>query len=456
MKKHVAFKILLPLIIIFVLTVIVNLTTTSNLQSVRTVFEEIAGSEAEGIVIVSDELVKVASQNAATISAALSRNGLLSSLQLLTVIVTIFITYLAIVKPLQNAEKQLNIMIQKLEQNEGDLGERIVCKKQDEIGRLVYGINLFLDKLQVIMKSIQEHSLSLDNSSKGIVAKVSDSTGMLSKEAETLCEEISTVANSLDAISRDMQTLTESSDSIMESTVSGRNYAAKMKERANNIRGLAAHSKEESMQITSSLQTNLSSAVESSKSVTSIQGLTNEILNIASQTNLLALNASIEAARAGEAGRGFAVVAEEIRVLADNSHNTANRIQEISNDMISSVESLADTSNQLLKFVNTNVLEDYERFVESSMEYLHDADALEDMMGGFGVKADELLAASNNVNDRIGQISQAIEGENERVSTLTDIMQEMSVNMQEIQECTSVNDKVSNELKKEIDKFKTI
>lgn len=43
----------------------------------------------------------------------------------------------------------------------------------------------------------------------------------------------------------------------------------------------------------------------------------------------------------------------------------------------------------LLYFVNTNVLEDYESFVESSKEYLQDADALEDMMGEFGMKADE-------------------------------------------------------------------
>ena len=456
MNKHVAFKIMLPLFIIFVLTVIVNVTTTSSLQGVREVFNGIAG-DTDGSV--PQELIGVAAQNSQVVSSALAVNGLISSLQLLMVVVTIIITYITIVRPLQNTEKQLSAMIRKLENNEGDLGDRIYSKKQDEIGRLVYGINLFLSKLQEIMKSIHGHSLSLDDASRNVVTTVSDSTQntkMVSGEAAELCAEIRTIADALGDISEDMKSLSDSSNSIMDSTVSGRKYATEMKERANNIRELANHSKEESVKITSSMREDLASAVESSKSVNSIQDLTDEILSIASQTNLLALNASIEAARAGEAGKGFAVVADEIRVLADNSRNTANSIQEISNQVISSVESLADSSNQLLKFVNANVLKDYDSFVESSMEYLQDAEALENMMGDFSVKADALSSAATNVHTRVGQISSAIGEENDRVSNLTSIMQTLSDNMGQIQDCTAVNDNVSNDLKKEIAKFKSI
>lgn len=454
MKKHVALKIMLPMILIFILTVTVNMTITSCLQNARSVFQDISASPE-----VSKDIAVITNDNISVISSALSRNGLLSSLQLLLVITTIIITYISLVKPLKDTEKQLNTFIEHIEHDEGDLNKRIISKKEDEIGRLIFGINLFLNKLQTIMKAIQKHSISLDNSSGQIVSKVSDSSQNVrevSAEAEALCREMQTVLQTLEDITSVMISLNNSSEVISNSTISGKDYAAEMKERANSIKELALTSKSESERITSSLEEVLRNSMESSKGVNSIQSLTDEILSIASQTNLLALNASIEAARAGEAGKGFAVVADEIRGLADNSRNTANNIQQISNDIVSSVEEMANSSNKLLEFVNTNVLEDYDRFVEASSKYLNDADTLEDMMREFYDKSTELSSVSETISSGISRISQAVEDENTKVSNLSGIMQSLSANMEEIQDYTTINDEVSNDLKKEIAKFKAI
>lgn len=50
---------------------------------------------------------------------------------------------------------------------------------------------------------------------------------------------------------------------------------------------------------------------------------------ISKQTNLLALNAAIEAEHAGEHGRGFAVVADQVRKLAAESEQAANRVDQM-------------------------------------------------------------------------------------------------------------------------------
>ena len=61
------------------------------------------------------------------------------------------------------------------------------------------------------------------------------------------------------------------------------------------------------------------------------------VADIANQTNMLSLNAAVEAARAGEQGKGFAVVAGEIRKLADQSKQSAEKIQGLVNDIQTSI-----------------------------------------------------------------------------------------------------------------------
>ncbi|MFA9378591.1 MAG: methyl-accepting chemotaxis protein [Lachnotalea sp.] len=87
------------------------------------------------------------------------------------------------------------------------------------------------------------------------------------------------------------------------------------------------------------------------ESALQIQSATDLIADISSQTNLLSLNASIEAARAGEHGRGFAIVAEEIRVLADQSHESANIIATIVNSLIINSNTSVSTMNNVTESI---------------------------------------------------------------------------------------------------------
>ncbi len=77
-----------------------------------------------------------------------------------------------------------------------------------------------------------------------------------------------------------------------------------------------------------------------------IGAIVDTISEIANQTNLLALNAAIEAARAGDQGRGFAVVAEEVRKLAEQSEQAAEKIAQLIATMQQDTESAVSSMNE--------------------------------------------------------------------------------------------------------------
>ena len=465
MRKSITLKLMMPLIIIFILTLTVNTYTATVMREARGILEKVsdatagATSGATSEVVNATEVLAISEEAIASISSGLLRNGVFSSLQLFMVVISILVAWLCVSRPLKKITNQLGDMTSQMERNEGDLEKRIETKKSDEIGRLAAGINLYMDKLQAIIKEIGRHSSSLDDSSQNISGKVtisSKDTGIIANQTDKLREEIQVFVSSVEGIIGNMETMTEDIHTMAESAVSGKKYSSEMKERAERIRTLADGSKTESEKITTMLRDDLLKSVEDSKSVDAIQQLTNEILSIGSQTNLLALNASIEAARAGEAGRGFAVVADEIRQLADNSRDTANRIQEISFEVTGAVKNLSNASEKLLSFVSTTVSRDYEEFVAAAKEYLADADKMEEMMNAFNHEANVFVESTNSMSSKLSVVSEEVSSESRHVETLGDAINELAANMTEIAHYTKINEGVSVALKKEISKFKTI
>ncbi len=101
------------------------------------------------------------------------------------------------------------------------------------------------------------------------------------------------------------------------------------------------------------------------ESALKIRDATNLITEIADETNLLSLNASIEAARAGEQGRGFAVVAAQISKLAEQSNESARKIEEIITSLIDDSTKSVETMNNVREIMakqNENVQRTDEAF----------------------------------------------------------------------------------------------
>lgn len=219
---------------------------------------------------------------------------------------------------------------------------------------------------------------------------------------------------------------------------------------------MAVANKESTSLMVKDIIDTLKAAIEESKSVERVNELTEEILSVSSQTNLLALNASIEAARAGEAGKGFAVVADEIRKLADSTRETANNIQSINALVTQAVNKLANNSNAIVEYIDETIMPDYDRFVETGVQYRDDAAYVNSTMDDFEAKAQNLNSIMAKTVDSIRDISTAIEESANSVGNAANSTTILVQNIDTVHAEMKTNQNISNRLKDEADRFKNV
>lgn len=375
-----------------------------------------------------------------------------------SILVVIFVNQ-TVARPAKSASTQLTNIIQKIEQNEGDLTERIHIKTQDEVGQLVKGVNGFIEQLQDIMQTIQKEARNMTESAAGITEGISnsnDNASDVSAVMEELSASMQEVAATASQLSMGAGKVLAASQGMSGQAESGAQFVREIKGRAEEIKVDTIASKENTSRMIVENREMLEAAIQNSKSVEQINELTEEILNISSQTNLLALNASIEAARAGEAGKGFAVVADEIRVLADNSRNTANNIQEISNLVTRAVQELAQNANAMLAFIDETVLVDYDRFVDIAVKYDSDADSMDDILHRFYDAAQELAETMNTMTSGIEGINAAVDESAKGVMTAAESTNRLVEALSDIKSETETNKDISDLLNGEVERFKNI
>ena len=311
-------------------------------------------------------------------------------------VVAIIISIKMIASPMKRVSGTLNEIVTSIQNNEGDLTARVNVKSNDEVGQIATNVNEFVDLLQNNMIMMRHSSEQLQNSMNVVTDKV-DASNMsvtnVSSSTEELAASMEEIAATIQEMANHSTNVLEQAMGISEDANQGVAVVNDLQLRVSETRVSVEGNRKTTSEVVQNIESALESAVEESKSVSKIQELTSGILQIAGQTNLLALNASIEAARAGEAGKGFAVVADEIRVLADNSQQAASGIQEISVLVINAVNKLVNNTNEMLQFMEGNVIKDYDSFVEIMNQYQKDTKNLNDLMAGFATDASELVEA---------------------------------------------------------------
>lgn len=378
------------------------------------------------------------------------------AISIIALLFVVFAVVTMVIKPLLRTQKEINGIIVNIDNKKGDLTQRVTPINNAEVDAVGKGINVFMTKLQAIFKAVVTNSARIERvvddvrqsvqTSNSSVSDLSALTEELSATMQDISENASVINTNTDNVAKEVELIAEKTDELT-------GYTKDMKAHAQSMESVARTNMESTDRKVSEILEVLQKAIEDSNSVKQVNSLTNDILNIASQTNLLALNASIEAARAGEAGRGFAVVASEISQLAAASQEAANNIQRINAVVTNSVTNLSDNANGLVSYINDSILPEFERFVESGVEYNDKASFIEGTMTDFKEKTDSLKQSMLEISSSINTISHAInEGVNGVVSA-ADSTQLIVEDMDNISHKMDENYEIADSLKKETSIF---
>lgn len=285
-----------------------------------------------------------------------------------------------------------------------------VLKRKDEVGEIANSLYQMQQKILEIIKGIKQEANLIDQATSISLSGTEEIHQNLQEISRTTLE-ISAGMEETSAATEEMNASTyeieEQVELMKEKAAGGERLAREIKGRAANLKRETNVSQKSATDIYERTNKQLRESIKKTKAIEEITVLSNTILDITSQTNLLALNAAIEAARAGEAGRGFSVVADEIRILADTSKEAVSKINDIILSVSEAVGGVVEDSNNLLGFVDNQVLKDYEMLMHTSNQYDMDADMVQEVVTEMKNTSEQLYESIQQMRKVIEEIASA-------------------------------------------------
>ena len=326
-----------------------------------------------------------------------------------------------------NVTKPVDYILSALDSiSNGNLSNEVKLKSKDELQSIADSLdntrknfNLLISDLKNRAEGLAEDSHRLYDSavettqaSENITSTIIDFTGKMDDSVDTMEK----VFGEFDTLNSEAHII---SDYVSDCKVS----VEKLKENSDSgmdILGAAVNmilQTEKNVVATSEFVTEFSNQIK--EIITLLQAIT----GISEKTNLLALNAAIEAARAGEAGRGFNVVAEEIRKLAENSRQTVEDIQNITQKIVEGSNNATEAMNKT-KEVSTKSTNSVKQVQDNFM-------LINELSNNIENKIDTVNEYNKGIQNKIEHISNEVSGASKTLKSLNSEINQITASTEE-------------------------
>ena len=338
-----------------------------------------------------------------------------------------------------------------------DLSDPIMIESNDELGEIGNNLNKAQENISGLIKNIMDTSQDMSASSEELSATVEEMTAKfesinaLTSEVNLGVQENSATAEEISAA---VQEVDSSVNILSNKAMEGSNNAVEIRNRATKIEKASKVATENTKEVYSEMEKQVLNDIEKGKVVSDIKVMAETIAGIAEQTNLLALNAAIEAARAGEQGKGFAIVAEEVRKLAEQSSEAVGNVKFTIEKVQEAFKSLSGNSNKLLKFMNDNIVPQFETFVEIGEQYQGDGIFVNNMSEELAAMTEEVLATMNQVNEAVQGMADMAQKSSGNLDGINESVDESTKAMEQIANTAQSQAELAQDLNEMIQKFK--